>query len=78
VASPEIADKLLRDIDRAAQRLGHRPQMGRSRDEVLAGLRSVLVHPYTIFYRVTGLSVEVVRVPHERRDFSTILAKDER
>jgi toxin ParE1/3/4 len=78
VASPEIADKLLRDIDRAAQRLGHRPQMGRSRDEVLAGLRSVLVHPYTIFYRVTGLSVEVVRVLHERRDFSTILTKDER
>lgn len=78
VASPEIADKLLRDIDLAGQRLGQRPFMGRPREEVLPGLRSVLVHPYTVFYRMTDTRVDIVRVLHERRHFSTVLAKDER
>jgi plasmid stabilization system protein ParE len=43
VASPEIADKLLRDINLAAERLGERLLLGRAREEVLSGLRSVSV-----------------------------------
>lgn len=43
VASPEIADKLLRDINLAAERLGERPLLGRAREELLSGLRSVSV-----------------------------------
>jgi hypothetical protein len=41
----EIADKLLREIDRAATRLADDALMWKGRDEVLPGLRSVLVHP---------------------------------
>jgi plasmid stabilization system protein ParE len=41
-------------------------------------LRGVLVHPYTIFYQVTEEVVEVIRVLHERRDFPSILKKEER
>ena len=50
VASPDIADKLLRDINQAGERLAEQALMWRARDDVLPGLRSVQVHPYMIFY----------------------------
>lgn len=69
VASPDIADNLLRDIDRAAAGLDERALQWRARDDVMPGLRSVCAHPYTVFYRVTDASVEIVRVLHGRRNF---------
>jgi len=79
VASPEIADKLLREIDQAGEQLGERPLLWRTRDEVMPELRSVSVHPHTVFYRVTNTSVEIGRVLHERRNFAAAFKKkDER
>jgi plasmid stabilization system protein ParE len=52
--------------------------MWRRRDEVFPGLRSVLVHPYTIFFRVDGEIVQIVRVLHERRDFAKAFSKRRR
>lgn len=46
-------------------------------DKMWPDLRSVLAHPYTVFYRVTEVAIEIVRVLHERRDFPAILKKDE-
>jgi toxin ParE1/3/4 len=77
VASPEIADKLLREINEAGQRLTDEALMWRARDEILPGLRSVLVHPYTVFYRLNEGVVEVVRVLHERRDLARVFSKRE-
>lgn len=51
--------------------------MWRARDEILPGLRSVVVHPYTVFYRVRDDTVEIVRVLHERRDFAAVFGKKE-
>jgi toxin ParE1/3/4 len=67
----------LREIDEAGRRLSDEALMWRARDEIMPGLRSVLVHPYTIFYRVRRGSVEIARVLHERRDFSRIFPKKE-
>jgi toxin ParE1/3/4 len=75
VASPEIADKLLREISQAAQRLADDALRWRARDEVTPGLRSVLVHPYTVFYRPRDDAVEVVRVLHERRNFPAAFSR---
>ena len=77
VASPEIADKLLREIDEAGRRLADEALMWRARDEVMPGLRSVLVHPYTVFYRVNEGGVEIARVLHERRNFAAVFSKKE-
>jgi toxin ParE1/3/4 len=77
VASPEIAGKIVREIEHTALRLAERPHMGRPREEVWPGLRGVLAQPYTVFYRVTEAAIEVVRVLHERRDFPAVLKKDE-
>lgn len=78
IASLEIADKLLREIGEAGERLADEALMWRARDEVLPGLRSVLVHPYTVFYRVSDDAVEVARVLHERRNFAAVFSKKER
>ena len=75
VASPEIADKLLRDIDRTGQRLAEQALMWRARDDVMPGLRSVLVHPYVIFYRLTDTTVEIARVLHGRRNFAALFRR---
>jgi toxin ParE1/3/4 len=75
-ASARTAEKYLRDIDRACQRIRIRPLSGRSRNEVMPGLRSVLVPPYVVFYRVTDFTVGIVRVVHGRRDLDALFADD--
>jgi plasmid stabilization system protein ParE len=50
VASPEIADDILREIERVAAGVGRNPLARRLREELGPGLRSALVSPHTIFY----------------------------
>src|SRR5260370_20592823 len=69
VASPEIADNILRGIERASEAIGKNPLARRARDDLMAGLRPALVSPHTIFYRVRSPHIEVVRVLHEPREF---------
>jgi plasmid stabilization system protein ParE len=38
----------------------------------------VRAHPYTVFYRVTDASAEIVRVLHGRRNFPAIFSKERR
>jgi toxin ParE1/3/4 len=78
VASIEVADRLLRDILRASERVRQRPLAWRARDEVMPGLRSILVHPYVLFYRVKADTIEIVRVLHQRQNFATIFAEPKR
>jgi toxin ParE1/3/4 len=75
VASPEIADNLLREVGRVVARLEDHALSWRARDDIMPGLRSILVHPYIVFYRVRGTNVEIVRVLHQRRDFNAIFPK---
>jgi toxin ParE1/3/4 len=75
VASAEIADRLLRDIQRASERVRQRPLAWRARDEVMPGLRSILVHPYAVFYRLSDETVEIVRVLHQRRNLAKVFPK---
>ena len=78
IASPDIADTVLRDIERVEEAIRRNPLARRVRDELGAGLRSALVSPYTIFYRVQDGDVQVVRVLHERRDFPTVFGRRRR
>jgi toxin ParE1/3/4 len=75
VASPDIADNILRGIDRASEAIGRTPLARRSRDELMPGLRSAQASPHTIFYRVQNGDVEIVRVLHERRDFPALFGR---
>ena len=83
VASPATADRLLDEIEAAANRLVIDPRMHRVRHDLIPDLpgelRSAPAHPYTLFYRVNPQSadghkeIEILRVLHERRDFSSEL-----
>jgi toxin ParE1/3/4 len=68
-----MASEVVHRIEAAAERVGAHPFHGRPRNDILPGLRAVLVHPYVIFYRVGEGEVEVVRVLHERRDLPALL-----
>jgi toxin ParE1/3/4 len=50
--------------------------MGRPRDELVPGLRSVLAHPHVIFYRISSDMIEVARVLHQRRDLPAIFSHE--
>ena len=50
VASPDIADGILRDIQQAAAALGETALQWQARDDVMPGLCSVRAHPYTVFF----------------------------
>jgi len=78
VASVEIADQLAREISSAAHRAGERPLSGRMREEIGRDLRSMRVHPYSIFYRATPSGIEIIRVLHERRNIKTLMSEGDR
>src|ERR1700730_18267832 len=77
VASLEIADKVLHEIEYASDRLKDDPLRWRLRMDIMpalkGGLRSVLAHPYTVFYQLADDDVRIVRVLHERQNLPTIL-----
>jgi toxin ParE1/3/4 len=76
VASPEIADNLLREIDRAGEAIGENPLLSRDRSELMPGLRSVVVRPHVIFFLVREGDVEIARVLHGRRDLPAIFSRE--
>ena len=75
-ATSAVADPALREIARVCRLLERHPFAGRPRDSLIPGMRSILAHPYVIFYRVTALNVEIVRVLHQRRDIEAIFEHD--
>jgi toxin ParE1/3/4 len=74
-SSDQVADDQLNHIERACATLEMLPYSGRPRDNLLPGVRSMLVHPYVVFYRVRNEAVEIIRVIHGRRDIGAIFAK---
>ena len=49
--SPEQADNYLRDIEDMCDRLRVDPELGRKRDELIAGLYSIPMSSHIIFYQ---------------------------
>ncbi len=71
--SPLIAERVADAFDDRFRLLAQFPEMGRAREELSTGLRSVVVEHYVIFYRVTASAVELIRILHEARDIGAIM-----
>jgi toxin ParE1/3/4 len=71
-SSHAIADTRLRLIDECANRLRDWPYLSRTRDELLPGMRSVVVESHLIFFQVSATTVDIVRVVHGNRDIDAI------
>lgn len=69
---PIVADRILAEIEAKCSLLRRHPYIGRARSELLPDLRSFPRPPFVIFYRVSGQTVEIVRVLDGRRDLNAI------
>lgn len=66
--SVSVADGILREIGKTYGLLSAWPLLGRKRDKLSPGIRSLPVNPYIIFYRITEDVVRIVRILHQSRD----------
>lgn len=70
--NPTVAKNLLIDLNRRCALLGTSPLASRPRDEMGAGVRSVVLSPYIVFLRVLPDHVLILRVIHGARDISNL------
>jgi toxin ParE1/3/4 len=66
------ADEHVRALSHACERLLRAPELGRPREELITGLRSITEDPHVVFYRVSGRTIEIVRVLHQHEDVETV------
>jgi toxin ParE1/3/4 len=74
--SPPAAERLADSIDRRFAQLGLLPEIGRAREELAPGLRSIVIDRYVLFYRVTPNAVEVLRILDGARDFERVMKEE--
>jgi len=71
--NPAMAERYATAFHDKGQMLAKFPEMGRSRPEIAPNLRSTLVRPYVIFYRLDGDAVQIIRILHGKRDLRSIM-----
>lgn len=73
-AGAKIANDYLDRIHAACMALAEFPERGRSRDDILPGLRTITMERrVTIAYRVRRTRVEIVTIAYAGRDFASEL-----
>ena len=58
----------LSDTQTRLKSLTATPEIGKKRDAILPGLRSLSVGNHVIFYRIGDSSIEIARILHKRMD----------
>ena len=71
--NPSVAESYAIEFFEKGQALAQFPEMGRIRPEIARHLRSTLVHPYVIFYRIRDVEVQILRILHGIRDLRMIM-----
>jgi toxin ParE1/3/4 len=71
--SVRSADALIDQVDAKLTLLATNPKLGRTRDELSVGLRSVSVGRYILFYQILPDGILLVRVLHSARDLAPLL-----
>lgn len=66
--SQEFADKTIDQILEKCQFLAKNPKIGKTKDEIIVGLRQFPFRNYNIFYFQTEFGIEIHRVLHSSRD----------
>ena len=73
----EAAERWVRRIVEATDRLTEFPKSGAPRPELAPGARSIVIGRYLVLYRVGPDSIDIMRVVHGARDLRAILGGDE-
>lgn len=75
--SVEAGERLLQEFVKKCERLIQFPKMGRSYEQVKAGLRGIPLDGYIIFYKIVEDGIEVLRVLNGRQDLEAIFEDEE-
>ena len=67
------AEAYLRSIFETAERIKENPLLGRSRDDVRHGYRSLVIGSHVMFYQFSQETVTVVRILHQRMGVGVII-----
>lgn len=70
--NPAAAYRFVRSLRVRCGELGDAPLAGRSRQELLPGLRSIAFRRYVIFYTASAGDVRIERILHGARDLPTL------
>ncbi len=70
--SEPAADKFARDLTSRLRMVADQPRMGRVRDDLASGVRSIVVGRYVIFYRHSDDEIIVIRIIHGSRDIPRV------
>jgi toxin ParE1/3/4 len=73
---PAAAARYATEFEQKGLVLAQFPEISRSRPEIAPNLRSTLVHPYVIFYRVEGDVIQILRILHGKQDLRSIMRKE--
>lgn len=63
----------LSGFDGLFAKLVNNPELGKEREEIREGLRSLLKEKHVVFYRILGTRIRIVRILHGSRDLRTFL-----
>lgn len=76
--NPDAANVFLDRIDSRLEMIREHPGIGRKREELPAGLRSVVEGNYLIIHRLIAeqKTLEIVRVLHSKRNIKNIIKAD--
>ncbi len=69
------AEKYLNEIYAVFDRLTQHHSIGRSRDELEAGLRSIPIGAHVIFFMLWQSDIAIVRVLHGARDVESVFGE---
>jgi toxin ParE1/3/4 len=72
--SPDVARNFVLRIEGRCQNIGNAPRGGRSRDDIVPGLRTVpFEHSAVIAYVIEGDVVRIVNIFYGGRDYETLM-----
>ncbi|GAP96974.1 type II toxin-antitoxin system RelE/ParE family toxin [Leptolyngbya sp. NIES-2104] len=71
-SSLDNAEKFLNGIDSILMRTAQFPQIGRKRDELYPGSRSLAYEQYLIFYRLVDENIEILRIVSGYQDLPAL------
>lgn len=75
-AAPKVADDYISEITNYCDRLTAFPHLGRSREDVRPGIRTIgFKRKTTIVFSVTGNIVAILGIFHGGRDYEELLAE---
>lgn len=72
----DLADRVVDSIASRLFLIANYPRIGRPRDDIRTGLRSLTVGGYVVFYRIDNEDVVILRILHGKRDIARLLEKD--